>query len=90
MQNIQIVIGNNIHNLGGKGSIVGRVFKERVVVAVHLVVKYICLEMRQPDRSPVCDEVYLVPLAGETQTQFGGYYSGAAISGVTNDTYFHA
>jgi hypothetical protein len=54
------------------------------------MIKHIGFEVSQPYRSPVCDEMYLVTPAGETQAQLCGYYSGAAVGGVTNDTYSHA
>jgi hypothetical protein len=90
MQDIQIVISYNINDFGGKCSIIGWILKERIIVAVHFMIKHIGFEVSQPYRSPVCDEMYLVTPAGETEAQLGGYYSGAAVSGVTNDTYFHA
>ena len=80
---------HHIHDGGSQGGVVRRVLEKRVVFVVHFVVKDIFVEMRQPDRSAVGNEVNFVPPAGEAHTEFGGYDTRAAIGRVTDNTDFH-
>ncbi len=53
------------------------------------MVKNVGVEMRQPDRTTVGNKMYFMTPAGQSHAQFGCNNTRAAISGVTNNTYFH-
>lgn len=61
MKKVQVLVPDNIHQLAGKGRVVGRVFEQRIIVGVYLVVKHVFLKRGQPGRALIRDKMNLMP-----------------------------
>lgn len=89
MEQVELFKLHHIHEFAGKRCVVGRIFKQRIFLRRDLVKIDIFVKSAQTSRSPVRDEVYLMPALRQAQTQLGRQYATTAVGRITNDAYFH-
>jgi hypothetical protein len=89
MEEIQLFIFDNIHELACQGSVIRRVIKKRVFLRIDFVEKYILTEMGEPCGSLVGDKVDLMTFGCQRKPELCSHNTAASVGRIANNSNTH-
>ena len=84
------MIIDHIDHGAGQGGLVGRVVEEGIGGDADFVIEDISIELVEPYRLLISNEVDLVAFVSQGLSKFCGQHTTAAKGGVTDDAYTHS